>query len=114
MPGHLVILSGGLDSTVCMALAAGDGGRPPLALSFDYGQSHRIELDRAATVARWFGSEHLVVALDATQWGGSALTDPTIAIPDGGVPDGGVPDGGAPDGAATSADAIPATYVPAR
>jgi 7-cyano-7-deazaguanine synthase len=98
MPG-LVILSGGLDSTVCMAIAARDTGGV-LALTFDYGQRHRVEIDRAALVAAHYGAEHLVVGLDASRWGGSALTDPTIDVPEA-VP-----------GAA--ADAIPITYVPAR
>jgi len=97
VPGHLVVLSGGLDSTVCMALAMGESDRPPLALTFDYGQRHRTELDRAAGVAGHYRSEHLVVGLDTTAWGGSALTDPSIAVPLGGT------EGG-----------IPATYVPAR
>src|SRR5205809_241506 len=95
----LVILSGGLDSTVCMALAARDTDGV-LALTFDYGQRHRIELDRAALVAAHYGAEHLVVVLDASQWGGSALTDPMIAVPDAQPGDAG--------------DAIPVTYVPAR
>jgi len=98
MPG-LVILSGGLDSTVCMAIAARDTGGV-LALTFDYGQRHRAEIDRAALVAAHYGAEHLVVELDASRWGGSALTDPTIDVPE------------ALPGAA--ADAIPVTYVPAR
>ncbi len=98
MPG-LVILSGGLDSTVCIAIAARDTGGV-LALTFDYGQRHRVEIDRAALVAAHYGAEHLVVGLDASRWGGSALTDPTIDVPEV-VP-----------GAA--ADAIPVTYVPAR
>ena len=98
MPGSLVVLSGGLDSTVCAALAARDGSLR-LALTFDYGQRHRIELDRAAAVAAHFGVEQLVVKLDASQWGGSALTDDTIDVPDAG---------------AVSSDAIPVTYVPAR
>jgi 7-cyano-7-deazaguanine synthase len=92
----LVILSGGLDSTVCMALAARDTAGV-LALTFDYGQRHRVEIDRAALVAEHYGAEHLVVVLDASRWGGSALTDPTIEVPD-----------------AASDDAIPVTYVPAR
>jgi len=95
--GQLVVLSGGLDSTVCMALAARTGGTPPLALSFDYGQRHRTELDRAAGVAGHYRSDHLVVHLDTGAWGGSALTDPGIAVPTGG-----------------SSDGIPVTYVPAR
>ena len=97
MPGHLVVLSGGLDSTVCMALAADESGTPPLALTFDYGQRHRVELDRAAGVAGHYRSEHLVVHLDTSAWGGSALTDPSIDVPRAG-----------------SAQGIPATYVPAR
>jgi 7-cyano-7-deazaguanine synthase len=97
MAGQLVVLSGGLDSTVCMALADRQSEAPPLALTFDYGQRHRTELDRAAGVAGRYRSEHLVVQLDTTAWGGSALTDPTIDIPAGGTGDG-----------------IPVTYVPAR
>ncbi len=97
MSGHLVVLSGGLDSTVCMALATAESGAPPLALTFDYGQRHRTEIDRAAGVAGHYRSEHLVVALDTRAWGGSALTDPSIAVPSGGGEEG-----------------IPVTYVPAR
>ena len=97
MARHLVVLSGGLDSTVCTALAAAEAGEPPLALTFDYGQRHRAELDRAAGVAGHYRAEHLVVHLDTTAWGGSALTDPSVAVPEAG------PTGG-----------IPATYVPAR
>ena len=93
----LVILSGGLDSTVCTALAARDHDEV-LALTFDYGQRHRVELDRAAAVAAHYGAEHLVVTLDASQWGGSALTDPAIEVPE----------------AALDSTAIPVTYVPAR
>jgi len=95
--GNLVVLSGGLDSTVCMALAEAETGTPPMGLTFDYGQRHRNELDHAAGVAGYFGSEHLVVELDTSAWGGSALTDPSMAIPKGGT------EGG-----------IPTTYVPAR
>jgi 7-cyano-7-deazaguanine synthase len=78
-----------------MALAAREG--PALALTFDYGQRHRVELDRAAAVAARYGAEQLVVRLDASQWGGSALTDSAIEVPEAG------PVGG-----------IPVTYVPAR
>ena len=97
MGGHLVVLSGGLDSTVCMALAAREPGGPPLALTFDYGQRHRSELDRAAGVAGHYRAEHLVVHLDTSAWGGSALTDRSIEVP-----------------AAGTTEGIPATYVPAR
>jgi 7-cyano-7-deazaguanine synthase len=104
MAGELVVLSGGLDSTVCLALAA-DTSHPSdrlVALTFDYGQRHRIELDRAATIADHYGAEHLVVRLDASAWGGSALTDDAIAVPDAAT-------SGEGDG-----DGIPVTYVPAR
>ncbi len=97
MRGQVVLLSGGLDSTVCMALAAAESGDPPLALSFDYGQRHRNELDHAAGVAGHYRSEHLVVRLDTSAWGGSSLTDPDLAVPHGGTGEG-----------------IPTTYVPAR
>ena len=110
--GHVVLLSGGLDSTVCLALAAGrgrpdgdrtDGDRTDrdrrdlLALTFAYGQRHRLEVDRAAAVAAHYGAEQLVVELDASAWGGSALTDARIEVPMNGT-----------DGR------IPVTYVPAR
>jgi 7-cyano-7-deazaguanine synthase len=95
--GDLVVLSGGLDSTVCMALAAAGSDRAPLALTFDYGQRHRVELDRAAGVAGHYRAEHLVVRLDTSAWGGSSLTDESIDVPTDGVGDG-----------------IPTTYVPAR
>src|SRR5438874_3087594 len=95
MAKAIVLLSGGLDSTVCTALAARDHGAV-LALSFDYGQRHRTELERAASIARHYDAEQLIVSIDASQWGGSALTDPAIAIP------------------APGAEGIPATYVPAR
>ncbi len=97
MAGHLVILSGGLDSTVCMALADRESASPPLALTFDYGQRHRTEVDHAAGVAGFYHSENLVVHLDTTAWGGSALTDSSLEIPVDG-----------------EGEAIPITYVPAR
>ena len=95
---NIVACSGGLDSTVCMALATREG--PVLAVTFDYGQRHRIELERAAAVAASFGAEQLIVRFDASQWGGSALTDSSIDVP--------VFDG------ASGASAIPVTYVPGR
>jgi 7-cyano-7-deazaguanine synthase len=95
----LVVLSGGLDSTVCTAIAARDFDKVA-ALTFDYGQRHRVELERAALVASHYDADHLVVRIDASQWGGSALTDSSIAVPTFG-------EGGDGDG-------IPATYVPAR
>jgi 7-cyano-7-deazaguanine synthase len=106
---HLVVLSGGLDSTVCMAVADLDSRAetarteppPVLAVTFDYGQRHRVELERAAAVARHYGSEHLVVPIDLAGWGGSALTDASIAVPDAGAD-------------TADPEAIPVTYVPAR
>jgi 7-cyano-7-deazaguanine synthase len=95
---NIVVLSGGLDSTVCMSLGADEGAL--LALTFDYGQRHRIELQRADAVARHYRAEHLVVRLDASEWGGSALTDTGIDVP---------------DHAAEPVDgSIPVTYVPGR
>ncbi|MEA3077150.1 MAG: 7-cyano-7-deazaguanine synthase [Actinomycetota bacterium] len=86
---------------MCLALAAEDNhpSQPLVALTFDYGQRHRVELQRAEAVASHYGAEHLVVRLDTTQWGGSALTDVTIDVPE-----------------ASDADNtdIPTTYVPAR
>jgi 7-cyano-7-deazaguanine synthase len=105
MAGHLVVLSGGLDSTVCMALASRESGSSPLALTFDYGQRHRTEVDRSAGVAGHFRSEHLVVVLDTAAWGGSALTDPSIDVPMA---------GSAGEAGTTGGESIPATYVPAR
>ena len=101
MAAALVVLSGGLDSTVCASIAA-RAGDLRLALTFDYGQRHRIELDRARAVAEHFGVEHLVVPIDASQWGGSALTDASVDVPD------------ATDAVDVDGDAIPVTYVPAR
>ncbi|MDP9070945.1 MAG: 7-cyano-7-deazaguanine synthase QueC, partial [Actinomycetota bacterium] len=97
-PAAVVLLSGGLDSTVCLAMAGHRAG-PALAVTVDYGQRHRIELDRAAAVADRCGSEHLVVGVDLSRWGGSALTDASLEVPDAG---------------STTTEAIPVTYVPAR
>jgi 7-cyano-7-deazaguanine synthase len=80
-----------------MALADRESDSPPLALTFDYGQRHRNELDHAAGVAGHYRAEHLIVAIDTSAWGGSALTDPSIAVPTEGV-----------------GRDIPVTYVPAR
>jgi len=97
----VVVLSGGVDSTVCLALAAGEGERESdglVALTFDYGQRHGVEVERARVIADRYGAEWLRVALDASQWGGSALTDASVAVPVDGV----------------DAGVIPVTYVPAR
>ena len=91
----VVLLSGGLDSMVCAGLAR-EQGYSPLALTIDYGQRHRIELEAAARIASRLAERHVVLNLDLTQFGGSALTD-DIAVPKQGV-----------------APGIPVTYVPAR
>lgn len=94
----IVLLSGGLDSATCLAIAKSEGFAP-YCLSFDYGQRHKAELQAAARVAAALGAkEHRVVRLDIGQFGGSALTDSSIAVPVEGVQAGG----------------IPVTYVPAR
>ncbi len=96
MSKAVVLLSGGLDSATCLAVARSEGFEC-YALSFDYGQRHDCELQAARAVARAIGvAEHIVVKIDLRLWGGSALTD-DIAVPDSG-----------------SSDGIPVTYVPAR
>jgi 7-cyano-7-deazaguanine synthase len=94
----VVLLSGGLDSATVLAIAS-DAGYACHALSVDYGQRHRAELAAAEEVARNLGAvEHRVMRLDLAAFGGSALTDPSIAVPVDGV----------------KPDVIPVTYVPAR
>ena len=95
----LVLLSGGLDSATCLAIAAGQGRRVR-SMAFDYGQRHRFELEAAAELARRYGSEHRVVTIDLRQFGGSALTG------DADVPK------GRDEGEMTAG--VPITYVPAR
>lgn len=92
----VVLLSGGLDSMVAAALAR-EAGHTIHALTVDYGQRHRRELESARAIARMLGvARHVVLPLDLTAFGGSALTA-DIAVPKGGV-----------------APGIPITYVPAR
>lgn len=94
----VVLLSGGLDSTVCMA-AARDKGYQLLPISFDYQQRHSRELESARQVADFYKvNKHLVIQTNMGAVGGSALTDKTIDVPVGDVE--------RPD--------IPVTYVPAR
>jgi 7-cyano-7-deazaguanine synthase len=100
MPIAVCLLSGGLDSATCLALAC-QKGFDCYALSFDYGQRHRVELDSAARVARSLGAvRHLVIPIDLRVFGGSALTG-DIAVPKGRAP-------------GEMAAEIPVTYVPAR
>lgn len=97
----IILASGGLDSTTCLAIAKHDGFSPLYSMSFDYGQRHRHELIAAEKIARQFGvREHRVVTIDLRQFGNSALTD-DIAVPKD------------RDERAMSSD-IPITYVPAR
>jgi len=92
----VVLLSGGLDSMVCAGLAHEAGFRIQ-ALTIDYNQRHRREIDAARTIAREIGAErHVILPLDLRQFGGSALTA-DIAVPKDGV-----------------GEDIPVTYVPAR
>lgn len=92
----VVLLSGGLDSATTLAIAR-DEGFACHCLSFDYGQRHDAELQFAGRVATMLGAaEHKVVRIDLDAFGGSALTDSSMAVPEG------------------PADGIPITYVPAR
>ncbi len=100
----VVLVSGGLDSATCLALARSEGF-DCYALSFSYGQRHSAELAAAARIAKSLGAvEHRVMPIDLAAFGGSALTDPGIAVPEDGA-------GG---GSASGDSAIPITYVPAR
>jgi 7-cyano-7-deazaguanine synthase len=98
-PGAAVValVSGGLDSLVAAGLAR-EAGYRLFALTIDYNQRHRIELQAAARVAAMLGAEqHIVLPLDLSRFGGSSLTDSTIAVGKDGCQRG-----------------IPPTYVPAR
>jgi len=100
MPRAVVLLSGGLDSTTAFAIAKSQGF-DLFALSVDYGQRHRVELERAAEVAQALGAvEHRTVRLDLRAIGGSALTAETAVPKDRGTAD--------------ISHGIPVTYVPAR
>ncbi len=97
MKKAVVLYSGGLDSTTCMAIAKADGFEP-YALSFAYGQRHTVELEKAREYAPLIGAkDHLVVDVDLRSMGGSALTA-DIDVPKDGVVE----------------NEIPITYVPAR
>ena len=106
-PRAIVLLSGGLDSSTVLAWAKSEG-RSCHALSFDYGQRHRIELERATEIAKVLGAtEHRIVNIDLRAFGGSALTD-DIEVPKDRIDAHGRHAGGDPE------DDIPITYVPAR
>jgi len=91
----VVLLSGGLDSMVCTALAR-EAGFAVIALTIDYGQRHRVEIEAAKAIAAELAERHVVLDLDLRAFGGSALTA-DIDVPKDGVGEG-----------------IPVTYVPAR
>jgi 7-cyano-7-deazaguanine synthase len=91
----IVLLSGGLDSMVCGGLAR-ESGFSVTALTIDYGQRHRVELNAARAIAAVLANRHIILPLDLRAFGGSALTS-DIDVPKGGVGPG-----------------IPVTYVPAR
>lgn len=92
----VTLVSGGLDSATTLAMAKAEG-YACYAISFDYGQRHRCELEAARCISNSIGvSEHKVISIGLGQIGGSALTDPSLAVP-------GKPTSG-----------IPITYVPAR
>ena len=92
----VVLLSGGLDSMVCAALAR-EAGYEVLALTIDYHQRHRVELEASKTIAAELADRHIILPLDLSAFGGSSLTDDRIAVGKSGVEEG-----------------IPSTYVPAR
>ncbi len=95
MKTAVVLLSGGLDSMVCAALAR-EAGYSVVALTIDYNQRHRVELEAAKAIAVQLADRHVVLPLDLRAFGGSALTS-DIAVPKDGLGEG-----------------IPVTYVPAR
>jgi 7-cyano-7-deazaguanine synthase len=96
MKRAVVLLSGGLDSATVLAMARAQGFEC-FALSVDYGQRHHAELAAAKQVSQALGArEHRVVSIDLTGFGGSALTDASIAVPE------------------QASSGIPITYVPAR
>jgi 7-cyano-7-deazaguanine synthase len=97
----VILLSGGLDSTTVLSMAIRDGFRP-YAISFRYGQRHSVELDRARRIAMAMNvAQHAVVDINLGAFGGSALTDSSLAVPKS-------------DSVESIGSDIPITYVPAR
>ena len=95
----VVLVSGGLDSATVLAFAKSEGFEC-YAMSFAYGQRHKVELDCAKRVCEAIGvADHIVIDIDLTKWGGSALTSDSIDVPDHN---------------SAKTNAIPITYVPAR
>ncbi len=97
MTNAIILLSGGLDSTTCLAYAKNQGF-DCYALSFDYGQRHKTELNAAKKIAAHFNAKHHIFNLNINQFGGSALTDMNQTVPD----------------YVETNVSIPNTYVPAR
>lgn len=98
MKKAVVLLSGGLDSSTTAAIAISEGYEV-IALSFRYGQRHQRELEAAQKiVAKLNITEHFIIDVNLSQWGGSSLTDTSMAIPQDGI----------------QSDVIPSTYVPGR
>jgi 7-cyano-7-deazaguanine synthase len=98
MKRAIVLLSGGLDSATCLLIAKKEA-QEVFALSFDYGQRHRLELERARSLAETYGAAaHRIITLDLPAPESSALTDPSRDVPRH----------------ALGREAIPVTYVPAR
>ena len=96
MKKAIVLLSGGLDSTTCLAIAK-DAGYACYALSFSYGQRHSAELEAAKRIAKQANvASHRIIPIDLGGFGGSALTDDSIDVPE------------------SETGGIPVTYVPAR
>jgi 7-cyano-7-deazaguanine synthase len=95
----VVLLSGGMDSMVCAAIAR-ERDHSVIALTIDYNQRHRVELEAARAIAGMLADRHIVLPLDLRAFGGSALTS-DIAVPKDGV-------------GANANGGIPVTYVPAR
>jgi len=97
----VILLSGGLDSATCLAIAQSEGYELN-AISFRYGQRHGYELERAKALAEKFGvQDHQVIDIDLGQFGGSALTDSSLDVPKN-------------ENVDDIGDSIPITYVPAR
>lgn len=101
MDKALVIFSGGLDSTTCLYWAI-KHFKEVYAITFDYGQRHRLEIEFAKRIAKKLKvKEHFIFKIDLSQFGGSALTDPSIDIPDRKEDE-------------ITKEEIPVTYVPFR
>lgn len=96
MKNAVILFSGGLDSTTCLAYAKSKGFKCH-AISFNYGQRHSAELNAAKKIAAYFGADHHIVEIPIAQLGGSALTDTSLEVPD-----------------YNGDNTIPVTYVPAR